>query len=259
MKHEDYWLTRMLNPPTPLTRGGQPRLPRHFPRWASVPVRLNTELTHKLSKLAASAGTMLPMCVFGIYVALLARWYKRRDLVVGFATTGRNRAEVERTVGFFASTIFLRVEVADTDSFLDVLRRVTSEHSIAMDHHDGGLLSVPIPAPSYALGPSFNWSSMPTHSERDSQMHHPESDCKPDTLTLDHFHYETEAPEFDADGDLPIYGGQPWARIVGSSELIEGIIMYRPYQFSAESMEAFSNAFRACAEELTLHPQNAVL
>jgi non-ribosomal peptide synthetase component F len=56
--------------------------------------------------------------------ALLAQYTGQDDLVVGSVIANRDRADVERLIGFVANTLVLRIDTSGSPSFRELLARV---------------------------------------------------------------------------------------------------------------------------------------
>jgi amino acid adenylation domain-containing protein len=131
----DYW-TRTL--------GGAPELlelPTDHPRpaqmdhaGASLRVELDEALTTGLRALARRHGTTPFMTLLAGWAAVLSRLSGQDDLVVGTATEGRGRREVEGLIGFFVNTLALRVELSGSPTVAELLARV-KERALAAQHH----------------------------------------------------------------------------------------------------------------------------
>lgn len=74
----------------------------------TIGVRLNSELTSRLRKLAASTDTTLYMILLAAYQALLARYSGQEDVIVGAPFACRTQNELQRLIGMFVNTLPLR-------------------------------------------------------------------------------------------------------------------------------------------------------
>ncbi|MGC5033770.1 AMP-binding protein, partial [Micromonospora sp. DT229] len=94
---------------------------------ASVPLELPAELTEGLRALARSHQVSLFMVLAAGLTTVLARWSNRPDVLFGTAADGRPHAGFDRVVGFFATTLPLRVDTSDNPTFVDLLHRVRDQ------------------------------------------------------------------------------------------------------------------------------------
>ncbi|MEV5884235.1 non-ribosomal peptide synthase/polyketide synthase [Streptomyces sp. NPDC052020] len=93
-------------------------------------------VTARLRALAAEQHTTLFTSLAAACQALLARWSGQADTTVGSLTPGRSRTDLERAVGFFASTVVLRTPVETGDSFRALLTAAADTVNDAFAHGD---------------------------------------------------------------------------------------------------------------------------
>ncbi|HEY5835638.1 non-ribosomal peptide synthase/polyketide synthase [Streptomyces sp.] len=131
-----YWTGRLsglapLDLPT-----DRPRPPVQTYAGAVHETTLPAATTDALRALAREHGTTLFTVLVTVCQVLLARWSGQRDIAVGTATTGRQRSELERVVGFFANTVVLRSEIDTSRTFLDLLAEVRGTVLDAFAHDE---------------------------------------------------------------------------------------------------------------------------
>jgi amino acid adenylation domain-containing protein len=125
--------------------------------WGSVQVRIDRDTVVELREWARQRGTTLVMSVFTAYVALVLRWCKVADTVIRYQSDGRGGVGVENTVGFFASSLYVRVAMEEGDTFTDLLRRVTEGYCTAYSHADWSYLATQPDRPEFTRNAGFNW------------------------------------------------------------------------------------------------------
>ncbi|MFJ9034765.1 amino acid adenylation domain-containing protein, partial [Streptomyces sp. NPDC102274] len=94
------------------------------------------QLTERLARAGRRRGASLFMVLTAVTQFLFARYTGRRDIAVGTVVSGRERAELEGLVGFFANTLVLRSRVDEAltfDGFLDGVRTTVLD---AFAHQD---------------------------------------------------------------------------------------------------------------------------
>jgi Condensation domain/TubC N-terminal docking domain len=155
--HQDYWTKRLAGAKRVRLFAQRSTSERVAVHWAIQPIHFGASLSTALRQLSRRARTTLVMTVLAVYATLLFRWCHTTDIVVLFTTSGRGSADLDNTVGFFGTQLPVRIEVAEGDSFLDLLTRVTREYSTAHEHHDAGRLMAQLPSPDFAPNPIFNW------------------------------------------------------------------------------------------------------
>jgi len=105
-------------------------------RGGSVPVVLDAQSTRGLRELAAQHGATMFMALTAVFAALLARYSRQSDVVIGTPIAGRSHSELERLIGFFVNTIVLRCDLSDDPSYRELLQ-ATREHALgAYAHQD---------------------------------------------------------------------------------------------------------------------------
>ena len=85
---------------------------------------ISAELAQGIRMLGQRTGTTLFMTLLAGYVVLLRHYTRQSEIVVGSPIANRGRKELEHVVGFFVNNLVLRTQVAETDSFSDLLAQV---------------------------------------------------------------------------------------------------------------------------------------
>lgn len=135
--HEDYWVDRLSDAPTAIA------LPSDRPRPAirrqvghSLPIRFGGELVDGLGRVARAQGATLFMTMLAAWAAVLHRLGGDDDMVIGIPVANRDRAEIERTVGFFVNTLPLRLDVSGNPRFEDLVADVRERFVAGLEHAD---------------------------------------------------------------------------------------------------------------------------
>ncbi|MFG3085683.1 non-ribosomal peptide synthetase [Streptomyces parvulus] len=128
----DYWRERMagaepLEPAAAAVGDGSP---------SDVPVAVPAELMEAVARLAKQESATPFMVLTAAYMAVLARWTERDDIVVGTPVAGRPRPELHHLVGFFVNTLPLRTRVDCRSSFRALLGAVRETCLGAFEHQD---------------------------------------------------------------------------------------------------------------------------
>nr|QEO73559.1 condensation domain-containing protein [uncultured bacterium] len=131
-----YW-RRQLDGLAPL------ELPTDHPRpavrssaGASHEFRVPADVLGSLKGLAREHGSTLFMALLTATQVLLARYSGQRDIAIGTAVSGRNRAELEPLIGFFVNTLVLRSQVDESRCFTDLLTEVRGTVLEAFAHDE---------------------------------------------------------------------------------------------------------------------------
>lgn len=156
-KHSHYWRGRLATAErVRLFPSVEAVKPTHA-SFLSLQVRFGRHLSIELRKLSQRERTSPAICALSVYAALVSRWCDKPDFVVPFLIAGRLHPGVESIIGLFAAPLFLRVELSQNDSFLDLLRRITREYGEAHEHCDFGRIAMQLPQAEFAGNSVFNW------------------------------------------------------------------------------------------------------
>ena len=135
--HWLYWQQKLagelpaLNLPTDRLRP-----PVQTYRGASHSFQLSDEVTRQLRKMAQAENVTLYTLVLAVFLVLLFRYSDQEDLLIGTPMLGRNRADYEKTIGYFANLIVLRTSLAGNPTFKQLLKQVRQTVIEAIEHQD---------------------------------------------------------------------------------------------------------------------------
>jgi amino acid adenylation domain-containing protein len=119
-----FWRRRLAGAPALLELPtDRPRPPLQRFRGAQVEAELPADLAGALDRLARRSGATRFMVFLAAFAALLARWSRQEDVVVGTPVAGRVRSELEPLIGFFVNTLPLRLELPPGAPFRELLAR----------------------------------------------------------------------------------------------------------------------------------------
>ncbi|KAF9948183.1 hypothetical protein BGZ70_002323, partial [Mortierella alpina] len=135
--HAAYWRENLTGAPEslelPLDR---PRPPQQSLTGASVPVRFNSQLRSALKSLSHKHGVTMFMTMLAAWGAVLSRLSGQDDIVIGTPSANRNHQQVEQLIGFFVSTLALRINLSEEPSAGQLLERVRKATIAAQAHQD---------------------------------------------------------------------------------------------------------------------------
>ncbi|GHF94796.1 MULTISPECIES: non-ribosomal peptide synthetase [Amycolatopsis] len=135
-EHLGYW-RRRLDGLVPLELPTD--RPRPAVREAAGDLRLlevDAKVAEDLKTLARTGDATLFMVLAAAVQLLLSRYTGQRDITVGTATSGRNRADLEGLIGFFVNTVVLRSTVDERVPFEEFLAQVRATALEAFTHDD---------------------------------------------------------------------------------------------------------------------------
>jgi hypothetical protein len=244
-KHDTYWNERLA---------GCQRL--RFPDdksshtgthlgWGIVPVQIGIDLKMQLREWCRQRQTTLVMSVFTAYVGLVSRWCNTPDFVIKYQSDGRVGPELQNTVGYFASELYLRIGLLEDDSVVDLLNRVTNEYCKAYEHADSSYFAAQVPRPEWAMNSIFNWL-------REGPKLGPFGSADELTCSLVNFEPHPMARNLDRDNEPFIAlseteGGE-----------IAGGIWFSLNRFSVDTMERFGRNFLLFIRALLMQPVGRV-
>jgi hypothetical protein len=229
--------------------------------WSRQEIWFDSDLRTRLSHIAHRQGSTLAMCVLAAYGAVLLRSSNKRALAIGLMTAGRPRTELHHTVGFFASTLYLRLESSADDDFAEFLRRVTGEYRAALEHHDFGLLPLVMSKCPFNQYATFHWNADTRRSTcaRPPGAHaHGAQTALDASLRAEPFMFNRTELEMQWEGDLSIHPGQPWAWFLDLGDGLAGCLQYRTSRFSCNSMARFTRNLRRFVELVLNNPTSRV-
>lgn len=154
-RHDAYWRSRLtgapyLQPPRDegLNEAEQSTAPR-------LQIPLGKALTSGLRTAARRERVPLSSVVLTTVVAVLSRWCKQDNFVLGFVSHGRDGPGLANMIGYLATSLYIRVTVDPQESLIDLLRRIQRELQAAQEHRDHG--RVPALYLKGSPGLFFNW------------------------------------------------------------------------------------------------------
>jgi hypothetical protein len=230
--HGSYWKERLAGLP-PRARPSPSREPQVSRTTQLV---FDQQLTARVRDLAHRERTLPALVVLSLYVAAIARWLCRLDLLLAFVSNGRDRPELQQMVGFLADYLHLRIRVSNDESFQDLLHQVAAEFRCAYEHQDFG--RVPDLVPDCKPELCFNW--LPAVSARRF------AENTPHALTVEPLPLRLSFPLSDPITVAPLFIDQPTT--------IAAIIYYQPEVFAAHEIERLVKILLSLAEQAVQRP-----
>ncbi|TFG52055.1 MAG: amino acid adenylation domain-containing protein [Gemmatimonadales bacterium] len=114
----------------------RPRGIRQTFRGATHRFRVAGPVLAGLKELARRNDGTLFMALMAGYQALLHRYCRQDDLLVGTPTAGRTRPETQELIGAFINTLVLRTDLSGDPAFVELLRRVRETALASYAHQD---------------------------------------------------------------------------------------------------------------------------
>jgi amino acid adenylation domain-containing protein len=120
-----YWRGQLRGVPQVLTLPtDRPRPARQSSRGAAATVTLDAATTRRLAAVARGTNATMFMVFLTGFVAVLSRYARQTDIVIGTQVAGRTHTELDPMVGMFTNTVALRISLADDPTFTALLGRV---------------------------------------------------------------------------------------------------------------------------------------
>jgi Condensation domain len=137
--HQSYWMDQLsgelpvLNLPIYQVRPAIQRLNgknQHFSFSAST--------TKSLTQLGQQHNTTLFTVMISLLNTLLYKYTGQQDILIGTDSAGRSHVDLEEQVGYYLNLLILRSQFLATDSFVQLLGKVTH---VVLDAHEHQLYS----------------------------------------------------------------------------------------------------------------------
>ncbi|MFJ1538915.1 amino acid adenylation domain-containing protein [Micromonospora chalcea] len=133
----EYWKTTLAGAPAALELPiDKPRPAVQSTRGGSRPFALPEPVMSRLRALSQREGATPFMTLLAAFQALLHRYSREDDIVVGVPVANRNRPEIERLVGYFVNTLALRTDLSGDPSFRELVGRVRQTCLGAFAHQE---------------------------------------------------------------------------------------------------------------------------
>ncbi|MBI8016921.1 amino acid adenylation domain-containing protein, partial [Pseudomonas aeruginosa] len=189
----DYWRERLgAEQPVLELPADRVRPAQASGRGQRLDMALPVPLSEELLACARREGVTPFMLLLASFQVLLKRYSGQSDIRVGVPIANRNRAEVERLIGFFVNTQVLRCQVDAGLAFRDLLGRVREAALGAQAHQD-----LPFEQLVDALQPERNLSHSPLFQVMYNHQSGERQDAQVDGLHIESFAWDGAAAQFD--------------------------------------------------------------
>lgn len=129
--HLSYWKQQLSGAPPALDLiTDHPRPAVQSFAGATVSHELEKCLADSLKTIGQREGCTLFMLMLTAVSSLLSRFTGEEEIIVGSPVAGRDRAELDGLIGFFANTVVLRMNLSGKPTFREALQRV---RQVALD------------------------------------------------------------------------------------------------------------------------------
>ncbi|XXY48792.1 amino acid adenylation domain-containing protein [Sorangium sp. So ce269] len=234
-----YWTRQLAGIPSATELpADRPRPAAQSFRGGEVAVVLPAELAQALRALSLRENATLFMTLLAAFQALLGRYSRQSDVVVGSPVANRTRAEVEGLIGFFVNTLALRADLSGDPPFVELLRQVRDTALGAYAHQ-----ALPFERIVDALGVPRDLSRTPVFQVMFTLQNAPVHEMRLAGLSLREEEISTRTAKFDLDLTLREVDGA----LVGTLE-------YSADLFDAATVERMAGHLRALLEGVVAAP-----
>ncbi|HWM71527.1 MAG TPA: amino acid adenylation domain-containing protein, partial [Steroidobacteraceae bacterium] len=245
-KHGAYWEERLKGCQRLRFPVGEDAYAARVSGWGIIPLRIEATMREELQDWSRQKRTTLVMSIFTAYVGLVLRWCNVPEAVILFRTDGRTNSQLEGAIGYFASALYLRVALLETDSFIDLMKRVTEEYCEAYEHADSSYMEAQDPPPDFIRNPCFNWVPQGPRNVRF------ELDGIDDALSVSRLPFEPRILEnFERDTE-------PMVALIETDDEIGGGVQFPLDRLSVSTMTRFGRTLMFFIQELVRNPEQRV-
>ncbi|MFI1195236.1 amino acid adenylation domain-containing protein [Micromonospora sp. NPDC020750] len=136
-RHLSHWTRELAGAPhelaLPLDRARP--LAQSF-TGAALRIELPGELCARLRRYSRRHGVTLYATMLAGFAALLGRYARQDDMIIGSGVANRRLAETERMIGMVVNTLLLRVDLSGRPGFTELVRRVHTRAARAYEWAD---------------------------------------------------------------------------------------------------------------------------
>src|SRR5215471_5027530 len=133
----EYWREQLRGAPQVLTLpADRPRPAHQSSRGGVAEVTVDAATMRRLATVAHDANATMFMVFLTGFAAVLSRYARETDFLIGTQVAGRTHAELEPIAGMFTNTVPLRVSLAGDPAFAGLLGRIRDITLDAMLHQE---------------------------------------------------------------------------------------------------------------------------
>ena len=135
--HVNYWRESLAGAPEALLMPtDHPRPPVQTFRSGEEVKIMPPSVRTAFKELSQRESVTLYMSLLTAYKVLLHRYTGQADILIGTATAGRNRVEVENLIGHFVNLLVRRTDLSGDPTFRELLQRVREEITRSYTYHN---------------------------------------------------------------------------------------------------------------------------
>ncbi|WP_051927048.1 non-ribosomal peptide synthetase [Streptomyces durhamensis] len=240
----EYWKTTL--------EGAAPilELPTDRPRpavlgtaGASRPFHLPASVMSGVRELSRRTGTTAFMTLLAAYVALLHRYSRQEDVVVGVPVANRGQSQVEHLIGYFVNTLAIRNDASGNPTFTELLGRVRGAALGAFAHQE-----VPFERLVEELRPERDLSRSPIFQVSFVYQNIPVPEFGAGGLRLELMDVESSTARFDLE-----------LQVFEQGEELSGWFEYNTELFDAATIDRMSGHLKVLLDNVLADPDQPIL
>jgi amino acid adenylation domain-containing protein len=133
----DYWREQLRGAPHVLTLPtDRPRPARQSSSGGVAELTIDAALTRRLAAVASGANATMFMLFLTGFAAVLSRYARQSDFMLGTQVAGRTYTELDPIIGMFTNTVALRMSLAGDPTFAELLSRIRDTTVEALSHQE---------------------------------------------------------------------------------------------------------------------------
>ncbi|MCG3148786.1 MAG: Linear gramicidin synthase subunit D [Verrucomicrobiae bacterium] len=133
----NFWRNRLAGAPVLLDLPtDRPRPPAQTYRGDMALEIFPVELLRRLQELSRAESASLFMILLAAFEALLARYTRQEDILIGTPTACRSRADVENLIGLFVNTVVMRADLSGNPTFRELVAQTRAATLAALAHQE---------------------------------------------------------------------------------------------------------------------------
>ncbi len=236
-----FWREHIASAPPSVLPPDRPRPPAPSFRGDNLPFFFTTEVANLVDDVASAHGTTVFAVLLAALQAVLSRYSGEPDAVLGAAMSGRWRAETDRLIGPFATTVPLRVDAGGDPAFGELVDRVAEVVLDGLTHQE-----MPFGHLVHQLGRARDAGRNPLYQVLFSMDPLGADQCTEVApgLTVT----QQGVPNRTARLDLQL-------TVESGRGVLRGRIDYNTDLYERATIESFARAFTTAVGELVRHPE----
>ncbi|NMG07615.1 non-ribosomal peptide synthetase [Brasilonema sp. UFV-L1] len=238
-KQLNYWQKQLAGAPALL------ELPTDYPRpavqtfrGARQSLQLSKTLIEEIKTLSRQERVTLFVTLFATFTCLLYYYTGQEDIVVGTAVANRNRAEIEKLIGFFVNQLVFRIDLTGNPTFGELLERVREVALEADAHQD-----LPFETLVRAMKLERNPSRTPLFQIKLVFQNTPVSDLNLSELNVNLIEVDNETTKFDL-----------LLNMEETQQGLSGSLQYNTALYESTTITQFLEQFKTLLSKIVAQP-----